>query len=198
MTDPPQSPNPYHPPEAQPPSPDAATLRGRLLHKEAMIRVLGAFYLGMSLAFLGMTALFLRPPGLPLPFILLFCFLAGLLLHAGYRLVTLNPGSWRYVTIFTGALTLLYVGHALTELPKLLEGISWDEWRRLGPFAYVALLVPAFYVLVTRDGRFLLSTEYRDLIAATPGLKFWRTWTAIFGFLLILYIASTVVQRIEQ
>lgn len=190
--------NPYSPPAAPPPTSAEARIRGRLLPKEAALRVLGGFYVMVGLVVLAAWIYLLQASGMTLPILLVLCFLAGIFLHAGFRLSTLKARSRRYLAVFTGVLTLSYVGYLLSEGAKLFRGISWGESKFLTALAYVALMAPTFYVMCSRDGRFILSAEYRKLMVATPGLKFWRTWTAVAALLLILVIASTIVERIER
>jgi hypothetical protein len=190
--------NPYSPPEATAPAPpDVLAVRVRLLRKETILRLLGVFYLTISLA---MVAVFSMAAGDVaslhgsfLLFLGILLLLASALFFGGYRLAGLRPGR-RYAIVFTGLFLL-------TGLPRMcmeLANFSAQPKTAIQACTFLLLLTSGFWVLLSRDGRFLLSPGYGPIVAATPQLQVWRTPTMLVGLVVILMAIFTSFQRIER
>jgi hypothetical protein len=187
--------NPYAPPAAAAPDgPEATEIRKRLLSKEAWVRVLG-----LHILLTGVISFLFRKFGalsdLPFAVLAVSGLFGALQLLAGYSLAALWHRGRLFATIFVGLLTPFQVFFAAAAGMRYLEGWSLGDSGIVSALGQLALIVPAFVVLLTRDGRFILSAEYPPIVAATPSLHFWRTRTAVLGFLLILLVAGSTSLR---
>lgn len=179
--------NPYTPPAAEPLE---VTDRGRtgLLHKEAILRVLGISYL-FSACFwamqTGKMAIMSSHVGSEVwQLVALFFVFTAVCFFCGYRLAVLRPGFRILISLVTGTVLLLAI--LMGVLMPLLQGRGEDWVSILETSVEILISTCGLWVLLSRAGRLLLSPEYRPIAAAAPRLEVWRTPAMIAGVLAIL------------
>jgi hypothetical protein len=169
--------NPYAAPAAPvddvPVNPEAEAVRRAHINHEASIKAVGAlYYLSGALATLGALAALLgaqSEPSAAVPALLIALGVGQL--FAGWGVRALRPWA-RIVGCVLSAIGLVWV-----PIGTLING-------------YI------LYLLVSKKGRTIFSTEYQDIIAATPHVKYrmsivvWIFLALLVGLILIAAFAA--------
>ena len=147
-------------------NPEAEAIRKAHISREASIKSIGILYYlgGAALAFTGIFALFAR-----------------------------NEMGWMMVLGLPLGAGQIAVGAGLRTLHKWAQ-IASCAISGLGLLAFpTGTLINAYilYLLLSKKGRFVFTPEYKDIIAATPEVKY-RTSIIVWIFvaLLVLLVAA--------
>ena len=204
--------NPYQAPTATLESPsrlelngDAEIIRRTYLNHEAAVKSIGSLcYLGAL--FCGLGAIFgvltlsgfvagVRPPdaqammamALNLGILFVFCLIYSAL---GFGLNRLQPWA-RWTTIVLIGLATLY------QLGLVIMAVAFNPavaGMMLG-VALLCLIIPTYmlYLLISAKGSMVFSSEYRDVIQATPHVKYKTSLFLKILLVLLLIIVVTVI-----
>ena len=165
--------NPYAAPTARvddiPANSEAEAIRRAHISHEASIKAVGLLdYLGGAMLLLGAVGFLFGPD--PVLFTLLFAALGVGLCFAGWGVRGFRPWG-RYVSVALAAIGLLGF-----PIGTIING-------------YI------LYLLLSKKGRTIFSPEYRDVVAATPHVKY-RTSIVVWIFLAL--IAGLIVLAIAM
>jgi hypothetical protein len=174
--------NPYAPPKARvedviPASGEEAAIRQEHIKTEASIRSIGVlYYLFGGLMLIGGAVLLVRT-GTSVPsggFSLLFVALALVLIFVGRGIRNLRP--WARTTVIV-----------LSSL-ACIGGLA-------RPSGGILISIYILYLLLSKKGRRIFESDYPDIVAATPEIKY-RTSMVIWvllGLVVLLVLAAVLV-----
>jgi hypothetical protein len=189
----------------------AEAIRRSHINHEASVKSLGHLhYLAVILMFLGLVPTVVQMSSMPQPeggmqtarivgFIVYFVVVISINLVMGVGLTGLKTWA-RWVEVALTVLSLLYFLLAAAGVALLANRAALGGTTAIGLGLLFMSIIPMYilYLLLSKKGSMVFSTEYREIIAATPHIKYKTSWIVkgcliVFVVLIVLSIVALIL-----